>query len=769
MGEVLSKTVYVASRVSTYVILLGLILVLAIGAYVRMLPAINYGMELDEADPFSMYWVAEQFREHGLFNFKAVSRNTLFWYPQGRDFLRQEYIGTSWLAAATYPLGSVFGLTLREWIALFPVFAGVLTALLAFILVYVCTGSKLGGLLSAAIFSVTPGAIARSTVGFVEKMVVAGVFITLFYIFLVLALKAGGRARLAYSIAAGVFGGFVAFTWGGYHFIVVSLSLIILVDPLIFGAASRGRLAVYATASVPFILLTGAYPGVGFDYFVGGLGTGLPAVLALYALQSYWDVLRLGERLFPYTRLLHLWLVVSAFAAALVLVVTGTLRVPGRILLALGVREFSPLAESVAEHASLTWGDMGRELGLPLIFSILGLSYYVYRLYSGRRSSIDSVLAGMFIMTIIMAYAAKNMAYFLHMASYYASITAGLTVGLWMSGEKIVEEGKRRGTIRVDDLRLFIALTIIGLIIFSSAYYARSSYDVNRVRAPQILTSGLGVFQLGGQSVVPLNDAWIRALEYMRTNTSEDALIVSWWDYGYWISVDGKRRSVADGSTYNETQIRILARILTGNEDEASYLLRFFRAQPNNTYIVFYEAYIIYRPENLTTAYVFPIFSAPPGANSIIYGAADFPKSFQMLRIGYRINPFAPSPFGTEYSTQRVMGGNIYHYFPGFIGEPRSKAENVLNSLIYRLSVEGLNHIPSKGILTGQCNALANATTTIPAFYDPATRSILELRLQGETRRFTPEAIFVSCFQSEIGLGYAQDLAVIVFMFKWTG
>ncbi len=769
MSEVLTKIVSVTSRLSTYVIVLGLITVLAIGAYVRMLPAINYGLELDEADPFSMYWMAEQLREHGLFNLKALTRNTLFWYPYGRDFLRQEYIGTSWLAAATYPVGGVFGLTLREWVALFPVFAGVLTALLAFILVYLYTGSKLGGLLSAAIFSVTPGAIARSTVGFVEKMVVAGVFITLFYIFLALAFKARGRARLAYSIAAGVFGGLVAFTWGGYHFIIVSLSLIILVDPLIFGGASRGRLTVYLAISAPFALLTSAYPGVGYRYFAGGLGTGLIAALALYALASYWDALKLGGRLFPYTRLLHLWLTASALIAALVLVVTGTLKVPGRILLALGVREFSPLAESVAEHTSLAWGEVGRELGVPLLFSFLGLAYYVYKLYSGRRSSIDHVLAGMFIMTIIMAYAAKNMAYFLHMASYYASITAGLAVGLWMSGEKIVEEGKRRGSIKVDDLRLFIALTIIGLIVFSSAYYARSSYETNVVRAPQILTSGLGVFQLGGQRVVPLNDAWIRALEYIRANTSEDSLIVSWWDYGYWISVDGGRRSVADGSTYNETQIRILARILTGNEDEASYLLRFFNAQPNNTYIVFYEAYVMYRPENSTTVYVFPIFSAPPGANSVIYGAADFPKSFQMLRIGYRIDPFAPSPFGTGYSTQRIMGGTIYYYFPGFIGEPRSRVENVLNSLIYRLSVEGLKHIPSKGIVTGHCNTLANTTTTIPAFYDPATRSILEIRLQGETRRFTPEAIFTSCFHSETGLGYTQDLAVIVFMFKWTG
>lgn len=85
------------------------------------------------------------------------------------------------------PYRGLLGLTLRDWIALFPVFSGVATIVLSYVLVTSITGSRLGGLVSASIFSLAPGAIARTTVGFVEKMVVAAVFITLFYILLVKA------------------------------------------------------------------------------------------------------------------------------------------------------------------------------------------------------------------------------------------------------------------------------------------------------------------------------------------------------------------------------------------------------------------------------------------------------------------------------------------------------------------------------------------------------------------------------------------------------
>lgn len=756
------------SRLSPYVTIVLLLLLATLGAYIRLLPAIKYGLELDEADPWSMYWVAKHFHEKGLLSFGELSRVTLFWYPYGRNYLSQEYIGTSWLAAFTYPIGELLGLTLKDWIALFPVFAGVITIVLSYVLVTSITGSRLGGLVSASIFALAPGAISRTTVGFVEKMVIAAVFITLFYILLVKAFKSSGRRSILYSVLSGISAGLVSFIWGGYHFIAVSMAIIILLDPIIHGSADRGRMLVYISSIIPFIALTSAYPGVGYDYFTSGLGLGVVGSLALYILAVYWDRLRLNI-ITPYTRAIHAWVLATVVVVGLAVILTGVISVPGRLLLALGIRGFSPLAESVAEHSPLDLSTLAREIGLPLLLTVMGLAYFMYRRYTGKASGVDHVTLGLMVMSLLMSYASYNMAYFLQMASYYTAITAGLAVGLWMSGERILYEGKRRGQVLVDDLRLFVALMIVVLVLLSSAYYAKAGYDVNSVRAPQILTSGLNVLTRGNEVIVPLNDAWLKALEYLKANTSDDSLIITWWDYGYWGSVIAGRRTVADGSTWNETQIRILARILTGNEDEASALLPMFKAKPGKTYIVFYEGYLIAIPENSTTALVAPIPQVTRvGFTTIVsHGVADFPKSFQMLKIGYRIDPFAQSPFGTSYSSETGGGQQQVLHFPGFIGRPASNVDRVLNSLIYKLSIEGIQAIRDKGIISG-CPALNKNFTFTPAVYDP-NQGLVPVFVKSESKRFTPEAVVVSCFHTEEFLGTKQIYAVIVFIFKWLG
>ena len=38
-------------------------------------------------------------------------------------------------------------------------------------------------------------------------------------------------------------------------------------------------------------------------------------------------------------------------------------------------------------------------------------------------------------------------------------------------------------------------------------------------------------------------------MQWLRENTPKDAVIASWWDYGYWISTLGERKTLADNAT----------------------------------------------------------------------------------------------------------------------------------------------------------------------------------------------------------------------------
>jgi asparagine N-glycosylation enzyme membrane subunit Stt3 len=42
------------------------------------------------------------------------------------------------------------------------------------------------------------------------------------------------------------------------------------------------------------------------------------------------------------------------------------------------------------------------------------------------------------------------------------------------------------------------------------------------------------------------NRDWQAALSYLKHETPEDSVVLSWWDYGYWILDMGDRRSVVD-------------------------------------------------------------------------------------------------------------------------------------------------------------------------------------------------------------------------------
>ena len=53
----------------------------------------------------------------------------------------------------------------------------------------------------------------------------------------------------------------------------------------------------------------------------------------------------------------------------------------------------------------------------------------------------------------------------------------------------------------------------------------------------------------GGSSYGVATNDWLDALDWIKNNTPKDAVIASWWDYGYWISTMGERASLADNST----------------------------------------------------------------------------------------------------------------------------------------------------------------------------------------------------------------------------
>ncbi|MDH5634589.1 MAG: hypothetical protein OEY30_02055, partial [Candidatus Bathyarchaeota archaeon] len=64
-----------------------------------------------------------------------------------------------------------------------------------------------------------------------------------------------------------------------------------------------------------------------------------------------------------------------------------------------------------------------------------------------------------------------------------------------------------------------------------------------------------------------------------RYNLEPDAVVASWWDYGYWITTVANKTSLADNATLNLTQIKRIGLMFMSPETDAVKILTEFNQQ----------------------------------------------------------------------------------------------------------------------------------------------------------------------------------------------
>jgi dolichyl-diphosphooligosaccharide--protein glycosyltransferase len=97
-------------------------------------------------------------------------------------------------------------------------------------------------------------------------------------------------------------------------------------------------------------------------------------------------------------------------------------------------------------------------------------------------------------------------------------------------------------------------------------YPERLNWSNNNVGIP------ISLLHSGSKFDLSTND-WPDAMQWVRENTPKDAVIAAWWDYGYWISTLGERKTLADNATLIDWQIRKIASTLFSTPDNAWRIL----------------------------------------------------------------------------------------------------------------------------------------------------------------------------------------------------
>ena len=61
-------------------------------------------------------------------------------------------------------------------------------------------------------------------------------------------------------------------------------------------------------------------------------------------------------------------------------------------------------------------------------------------------------------------------------------------------------------------------------------------------------------------------DDYREAYSWMRENTPPDAVMASWWDYGYQTTAMANRTTLVDNNTWNTTHIATVGRAMASDE-----------------------------------------------------------------------------------------------------------------------------------------------------------------------------------------------------------
>ncbi len=692
-------------------------------------------------DPWIEYWLANYLYENGALSWLGLTRDNpdthLFWYPWGRDFTKSSYIFVPLLAASTYwPFSNI--MSLQAWIALIPPLMSIFMIIIGYLYVRRLFG-PLPALAILPLLAFTPASLDRTHGGFVEK---EGITLPFIILGLFMFSEALSRKDKRIAIIAGITLGLPGFMWGGYMLLVLSIAAVAITLPLVVD--DKNRLVEYFKLTILIGLVASLVLGIASTFnatkLIPSLAIGLGGPILAYTL--YIGCTRVSQILtrtkkikIPImTSVKHLYgtiLLIVVIASPFVL---PSLGLAGRLVYTLywplrGLVKFHPLVESVAEHQPLYTAFLGDPRALPslerinlilftgLTGALVAILYHVY-----RKARIE--VLPLALLSGGLLYGVLGMAYLLQSASVLGALTTAALIHPLITKSEDTRKTRQRSS-EPSDLRRALAILILVAIVSAGLYNVALSYQDVSTRIPGILTSNSPIVTIHN----PVNPSWLKLLETIRKELPKDAVVVTWWDYGYPISVAAKRPTLADGATINTTQIELLARILVSNETYSSKLLREFGLKPGKTFIMVHD---VLAYNNNTAIYLAQI---------------DIPKSVWMIRIaGYS---------EANYLEARNLpdGRQVYVFTPLRPG--------TYQGLIYQILADAAYNLANTNVTETDIRP-ANVTAV---YLSPYSIPGVDVYSKPELKHFKPYKIIAYSSLAVQNTVYY----VVIALYEWTG
>jgi len=516
---------------------------------------LEYGFELNEFDPFFNYRATQFIVENGLPSYLEW-HDDLSWHPYGRDVSATSQV---MLHTTTAMLYQTFGMgsSLYDFTIIFPVVVSSLTTVIIFALVRTIGGTT-AGLFASLFFAVSPIIIMRGSIGWFKSEPL-GLFFGLLAVYLLLSgIKSDkGKISVAKIVGAGIVLAFGLASWGGTQFFILPIGLFFLALPFL-RKDNKFIMWVSVIFTTVFFLVTGLYEKTGFAFISNLSG------FFLIGCTVFLVVFTIIKSIISKAQLRYgLVLLGGAIIAGIAIVSSGVISLGSyRYLNAANpfLITTDMLTDSVSEHATTTIDISFYFFSILMVFAGLG-AWLLFQKKVNRSLKIKGEMAAF---ALIIGFLGVYFSSAFVRLEIFGSISVIIlsSIGISILISKILKEEHKPASAvtKISFLAIIVALLMVPMV------YPEINWANNNVGLP------ITILNSGSHFNTSTND-WSDAMQWLKENTPEDAVIASWWDYGYWISALAERKTLADNSTLLDWQIRKIAATYMSTPEDAWRIL----------------------------------------------------------------------------------------------------------------------------------------------------------------------------------------------------
>jgi len=120
-----------------------------------------------------------------------------------------------------------------------------------------------------------------------------------------------------------------------------------------------------------------------------------------------------------------------------------------------------------------------------------------------------------------------------------------------------------------------VAIFLIFLVLVTNFSFSPQTGGVPRTIDQAFIPTAISASSLpiGGASLSQPVTAWLDSVDWLKANVPSNNVVVSWWDYGFWLSYLGNVTTLNDNTTENTTQIENVGFVYMAPENDSMKML----------------------------------------------------------------------------------------------------------------------------------------------------------------------------------------------------